>query len=208
MITTREPANQKLHIVANTGLDIDLSVGPKMTAAEFWEFCKQNPEAVVERESDGQIVIMTPTTTETGGMNFNLSLAIGIWARRDGTGRCFDSSTGFTLPNGAVRSPDLSWIAFERWNSLSDDERSDFARICPDFVIELRSESDRLGRLQAKLAEYIENGARLGWLIDPIERRVHIYKPESDPEVLSDPKEIGGGSVLQDFVLQMKEIWG
>lgn len=208
MITTREPANQKLHIVANTGLDIDLSVGPKMTAAEFWEFCKQNPEAVVERESDGQIVIMTPTTTETGGMNFNLSLAIGIWARRDGTGRCFDSSTGFTLPNGAVRSPDLSWIAFERWNSLSDDERSGFARICPDFVIELRSESDRLGRLQAKLAEYIENGARLGWLIDPIERRVHIYKPESDPEVLSDPKEIGGGSVLQDFVLQMKEIWG
>jgi len=208
MIETRETPKQLVLINGYAGTEIDLTFVPAMTLEEFWELCQANPDVVMERESNGEIVIMAPTTTETGGMNLEISGSLWLWAKRDGTGLAFDSSAGFTLPNGAVRSPDVSWVTLDRWNSLPDEERSGFARICPDFVVELRSESDRLSRLQAKMAEYVENGARLGWLIDPVERKVHVYGPGANPEVLSDPREVSGGPVLKEFVLKLNEVWG
>jgi Uma2 family endonuclease len=150
---------------------------------------------------------MPPTFSETGGKNFSLAVKFGIWVEKDASSKGFDSSPGFTLPNGAVRSPDLSWIKLERWNTLTKKQREKFARICPDFVVELRSESDSLPKLKAKMEEYIENGASLGWLIDPLERRVYVYRPEKEIEILENPTEVSGEPFLHGFVLNLKEIW-
>jgi Uma2 family endonuclease len=133
---------------------------------EFFDFCQQHRELRIEIDQFGEITIMSPTGSEAGGLNFDLSVAFGIWVRADGTGKGFDSSTGFILPNGAKRSPDLAWIKLEKWLAVPAEKRKKFAPICPDFVVELRSESDALKNLQAKMAEYMENGASLGWLID------------------------------------------
>jgi Uma2 family endonuclease len=179
-----------------------------MTADQFFDFCQANSELRIERTAEGDMIIMPPAGTESGGRNLDLAVSFGIWARADGTGKGFDSSTGFTLPNGAVRSPDLAWIRLPRWQALSAEERVKFAPICPDFVVELRSPSDRPKDLQEKLEEYIANGAELGWLIDPIEREVHVYRPGQPVECLSDPTEVAGDPVLPGFVLKLAEIWG
>jgi Uma2 family endonuclease len=179
----------------------------EMNDDQFFEFCQANSDLRIERNSQGEVIIMPPTFTETGAINFNLAIEFGIWAKKDGTGKGFDSSTGFVLPNGAVRSPDLSWVKLERWNALTSKQRSRFAHICPDFVVELRSKSDSLSKLQDKMQEYIENGVTLGWLIDPTERKVYVYRPETEVETLENPSEISGASVLKGFVLNLKEIW-
>jgi Uma2 family endonuclease len=127
--------------------------------------------------------------------------------RAHGTGIGFDSSTGFTLPNGAKRSPDVAWVRRERWEALSEEERDRFPPLCPDFVIELRSRSDPLTPLQEKMAEYIANGAQLGWLIDPGERRLYIYRPEVTPECLEQPEQVSGEPLLPGFELDLREIW-
>jgi len=178
-----------------------------MSYDEFFNFCQHHKDLRIERESSGEIIIMPPTFSETGGKNFNLAVKFGIWAEKDGSGKGFDSSSGFTLPDGAVRSPDLSWIKLERWNALTEQQREKFAHICPDFVVELRSESDSLPKLKAKMKEYIENGASLGWLIDPIERKVYVYRPEKEVKVLENPAEISGEPLLKGFTLNLKEIW-
>ncbi len=128
-------------------------------------------------------------------------------AELDGTGESFDSSAGFTLPNGATRSPDASWIKLERWNALTEEQKASFAPICPDFVIELRSQSDTLSGLQDKMQEYIVNGASLGWLIDRKTRKVYIYRPNQEPEILDNPETVSGDPVLPGFVLRMAKIW-
>src|SRR5258708_1655586 len=207
MITTREPT-QKLEIWGYPGMEVDLGPVRTFSDEEFLNFCRQNPDARIERDSSGEILIMAPTHTETGGINADLFLAVGNWAKQDGTGRTYDSSTGFTLSNGALRSPDVSWVSSRRWEALSDDQRSGFARICPDFVVELRSESDTLRKLWAKMEEYIENGSALGWLIDPTERKVYVYRPNEEAEILENPAEISGELLLKGFVLNLKEIWG
>ncbi|MFT3744245.1 MAG: Uma2 family endonuclease [Pyrinomonadaceae bacterium] len=139
--------------------------------------------------------------------NFNLTVAFGNWSKKDDTGQGFDSSTGFRLPNGAKRSPDLSWMKFEKWNAVPRPKRKKFAPVCPDFVVELRSETDTLKKLQAKMEEYIDNGASLGWLIDATTRKVYVYRPNSEVQILNDPVEVSGGELLKDFVLTMKDIW-
>jgi Uma2 family endonuclease len=179
----------------------------KPTDEEFYAFCRANPELRIEQTKEGDVIIMLPTYTETGNKNFKLTGKLAAWAEQNGEGEGFDSSTGFILPNGAKRSPDASWIRRARWEALPAKARKRFAHICPDFVVELRSKTDSLKKLKAKMEEYIENGAQLGWLIDPIERKVHVYRPEQSACILTDPKNIIGDPVLPGFVLQMSAIW-
>jgi Uma2 family endonuclease len=179
----------------------------KLTDDQFFEFCQLNRDLRIERTASGELEIMSPTGTETGGSNFDLAVELGIWVRKDGMGKGFDSSTGFTLPNGAERSPDISWIRLERWNALTPEQQEKFAPICPDFVVELRSPSDSLTTLQNKMQEWIDNGVRLGWLIDRKHRRVYVYRPGVSVECLDNPATVSGGPVLPGFVLDMSKIW-
>lgn len=190
---------------------IVLHFGPmlkKFSDDDFFEFCQLNREWRIERSVEGDLIIMSPTGSKTGALNFNLTVKFGMWVEKDGTGKGFDSSTGFTLPNGAKRSPDLSWIRHERWNKLTDEEQKRFAPICPDFVVELRSESDSLEALQEKMKEYMANGAQLGWLIDPSEKKIFIYRPRTAALCMEQPPTVSGEPLLRGFTLEMKEIWG
>lgn len=188
-------------------IEVNFPLLKRMSLDDFYDFCEENRDLRIERTKEGNVIIMPPAYSETGRKNFNLAVDFGIWARQDKTGIGFDSSTGFTLPNGATRSPDVSWIRLERWNALSKDKRQKFAKIAPDFVIELRSETDRLKDLQKKMREYIENGVQLGWLIDPQNKRVHIYRPKTETKVLENPKEVSGAPLLKGFVLNLQETW-
>jgi len=175
----------------------------------FAKFCALNGDLRIERTAKGEIILMPPTHFDSGERNADINADLTIWARTDGTGRYSDSSTGFRLPNGALRSPDAAWISNFRFNTLAPEERRGFLPICPDFVIELRSISDSLAMLQAKMQEYIDNGAKLGWLIDPISdpKRVHIYRPQAEAGILDEPDEISGEPELPAFTLNMRRIW-
>jgi Uma2 family endonuclease len=209
MISTTVNKSSTIQIHPYEMIEVDFgSLLKPMSEDEFFDFCQRHKDLRIERDSNGEIIIMPPTFSETGGRNFTLAVKLGVWIEKDGTGKGFDSSTGFTLPNGAVRSPDLSWIRLERWNLISLEQRRKFAPICPDFVVELRSESDSLSKLQTKMQEYIENGASLGWLVDAIERKVYIYRPNVETEILDNPKEISGEPVLKGFTLNVQEILG
>ena len=179
----------------------------RLTAAQFEQLCRDNRDLRLELTSKGELIVMPPTGSKTGQQNFSLTSQFGSWVRKDGTGVAFDSSTGFTLPDGAIVSPDASWIRREKWDALTEEEQQGFAPLCPDFVIELRSHSDRLSRLQNKMQEYIENGAKLAWLIDPLKRRVCIYRHGNDPVVLEDPETVSGEPLLCGFVLNLHELW-
>lgn len=157
-------------------LDLDFgNLIKKPTNDEFFDFCQRNKGMRIEMDKTGDITIIPPNGSETGKRNFKLTGKFAIWVEKTGTGVGFDSSTGFRLPNGAKRSPDLSWIKLEKWNAIPTAKRKKFAPICPDFVIELRSETDSFTKLKNKMLEYIENGASLGWLIDSKERKVYVY---------------------------------
>lgn len=179
----------------------------KMNDDEFEEFCRHNPDLQIELTKEGELIVMPPTGGETGIRNFSIIVEFGKWLEENQTGVAFDSSTIFRLPNGARRSPDLAWVANERWESLSAEDRKKFPPLCPDFVIELRSASDALKNLQDKMAEYIENGAQLGWLIDPIERKVHVYRQGGEIEILDNPQSVGGEPLLKNFNLNLEKIW-
>jgi Uma2 family endonuclease len=178
-----------------------------MSDEQFFELCQLNRDLRLERTSQGDLVIMPPTGGETGRTNFKLTQVFGNWVDADGTGVGFDSSTGFTLPNGAKRSPDLAWVTRERWEALTPQQRRQFPPLCPDFVLELRSSSDALATVQAKMHEYLDNGARLGWLIDPIEKKVYIYRPQGPVECLDNPQTVSGDPVLPGFVLELGRVW-
>jgi Uma2 family endonuclease len=150
---------------------------------------------------------MSPTGGKSGAQNFYLTTSFGRWVETDGTGKGFDSSTEFSLPNGANRMPDVSWVRLERWNALSDDERKQFPPLCPDFVIELRSPSDRLNELRNKMAEYMANGAQLGWLIDPFDKQIYVYRLNAAVETMDDPHEISGEPLLPGFTLDVQALW-
>jgi Uma2 family endonuclease len=178
-----------------------------LTDEKFMELCLDNPTLRLEMTARGELIVMGPTGSETGRRNARLNFRLCQWAEQDGTGICFDSSAGFKLPNGAKLSPDASWVRRDRYEALTEDEREQFAPLCPDFVVELRSKSDSLSRLQAKMYEYIEQGARLGWLIDRAARRVYVYRPSHEVETLDAPDAIAGDPVLPSFLLQLREIW-
>jgi Uma2 family endonuclease len=178
-----------------------------MSDEQFFELCQLNRELRLERTSQGDLVIMPPTGGETGRTNFELTGLFGHWVHADGSGVGFDSSTGFTLPNGATCSPDLAWVRRERWKALTPEQRRQFPPLCPDFVLELRSPSDALEHVQAKMQEYLDNGAQLGWLIDPIEKKVYTYLPQAAVECLDNPQTISGDPVLPGFVLELGRVW-
>jgi Uma2 family endonuclease len=188
----------------------EIEFGPSlnlMDDEEFFDFCQRNRDWRIERTKEGDIIVMPPAGSKTGKRNFELTVSFGVWAKQDGTGIGFDSSTGFKLPNGAMRSPDLAWVRKERWEALTEKEQTKFAPLCPDFVVELRSATDSIQRLQEKMEEYMENGAELGWLIDPAERKVYIYRKSSPPEILDDPQEVSGETALHGFKLEMRNLW-
>ena len=172
----------------------------------FYEVCRLNRELRIERTAAGELSIMAPTGGDSSDRNAEIAFQLRRWAKRDGTGRTFDSSGGFRLPNGAVRSPDASWIGNARLASLTDDQRETFIPLCPDFVVELRSPSDSLSALHDKMGEYLENGARLGWLIDPPGRQVFVYRPGSTPQRLEAPASVSADSVLPGFRMATDEI--
>ncbi|MEH2305197.1 Uma2 family endonuclease [Nostoc sp.] len=178
-----------------------------LTDDQFYEFCQLNHDFRIERNAAGELVIMPPTGSETDQHNFDIIVQLGIWTKQDVTGVGFGSSGGFTLPNGAVRSPDAAWIKRDRWEAIPLELRKKFAPICPEFVIELRSESDNLRILQDKMQEYIDNGTQLGWLIDRKQRRVFIYRPNIAVEVLDNPKTLDGKPLLPGFVLDLSQVW-
>ena len=150
---------------------------------------------------------MPPTKGDTGSKEAEFVSSLNVWARTDGSGVVFGSSAGFTLPNGAMRSPDASWVLKSRLAVLTDAEKNSFIPLCPDFVVELRSRSDRLSVLQAKMDEYMANGARLGWLLDPLQRQAHIYRPGAQPEILNNPDTLSAAPELPGFTLALKPIW-
>lgn len=191
----------------NSPLTVELPSLAQMTEQQFYEFCQANRDLRIERTAEGDVIIVPPAFSDTGNRNFNLAVQLGSWAEQDNTGIGFDSSAGFTLPNGATRSPDAAWIRYERWNALTEAQKASFAPICPDCVVELRSASDSLSGLQAKMQEYIENGAVLGWLIDRKNRTVHVYHPDQIPSLLHQPKTVSGEPELPGFQLHMAKIW-
>jgi Uma2 family endonuclease len=177
-----------------------------LTDEQFFQMCQQNRDYRFERTASGEILIMPPTGSDTGRRNVKITTQLEIWNSESNLGEVFDSSTGFILPNGAERSPDASWVKIERWNALTPEQQEKFAPICPDFVVELRSPSDSLKDLQEKMQEYIENGAQLGWLIDRKNKRVEIYCPGKNVEILNNPTSLSGENVLPGFILNLQNI--
>jgi Uma2 family endonuclease len=182
--------------------------GRKFTDRELYEIDAANEDLRIETNADGDFEIMPPPFPDTSRKNIAIDAQLWIWAEKDKTGVCFESSAKFTLPNGAKRMPDAAWILKERYFALPEKEREErFSRIAPDFVIELRSKSDRLKILQKKMREYIANGVRLGWLIDPFQKKVHVYRAGGETEILENPAKVSGEDVLPGFELDLTEIW-
>ena len=178
-----------------------------MSDEELMRFCAANDFLRVERDANGEILVMTPAGNNTGRKNTAIISALDAWAERDGRGYAFDSNTGFTLPDGSMRSPDAAWVQAVRWNILSDRDKDRFSPICPDFVIELRSPSDNLAELEAKMEQWIVNGAQVAWLIDPERQVVAIYRPGDQTEVHHHPSSVQGSGVVSGFELVMARIW-
>lgn len=181
-------------------LDIDL------TDEQFFQLCQNNRDLKFERTAKGHLLIMPPTGGSTGDRNAELTFQLRAWSRQTKLGKTFDSSTGFKLPNGADRSPDAAWLKLERWNALTSEQQEKFLPLCPDFVVELMSPSDTLSQTQAKLREYLENGAQLGWLINRKAQQIEIYRPNQPVEVLQSPKTLFGEDVLPGLAIDLTEI--
>lgn len=188
-------------------VNIPTTITLKISHEQFVDLALANRDLQLERTATGELIIMPPTGSYTGNKNFDIAGQLWLWNRQYKLGKAFDSSTGFHLPNGADRSPDAAWVKQEKWDVLSLEQKESFAPICPDFVLELRSKTDSLEKLQAKMREYIENGASLGWLIDRKNQRVEIYRPGKDVEILDRPVSLSGEDVLPGFVLDLTEVW-
>ena len=179
----------------------------KLTDRQLEKLFADNGDLQFEVTAKGELVIMAPTGSLGGRLEGKLFARLDAWAEIDGTGLAFGPSSGFRLPNGSLKAPDVSWIQNDRWNALSEDEQKSFAPLCPDFALELRSPGDTLVSVQRKMQEYLENGARLGWLIDPINKQIHIYRPGVAVAILDEPETVSGDPVLPGFVLELQEIW-
>ena len=179
----------------------------KMDEEQFFKLCQLNRDLRIERTAEGDLEVMPPTGGEAGSRNLKIALQLGTWTERDGAGVAFESSTGFKLPNGATRSPDAAWVRRERLVDLTVEQKQKFLPMCPDFVVELRSPTDSLSILQGKMREYAGNGTRLGWLIDPAERRVYVYRSDAEVERLDGASSLSGEPELPGFVLDLRKIW-
>lgn len=178
-----------------------------MTEQQFFQFCQLNRDLRIERTVKGDVILMGPAGGGTSARNMKLSTALGNWAEKEGTGIAFDSSGGFNLPSGATRSPDAAWVRRDRLAALTSEEKERFLPLCPDFVVELRSPTDSLSMLQGKMGEYVQDGARLGWLIDAENLQVYVYRPGGPVKQLDHPSQISGDPVLPGFVLDLNAIW-
>jgi Uma2 family endonuclease len=178
-----------------------------LTQEQFWQLCQENHDFQFERTTSGELIIMPPTGGNTGKRNVKLITQLDLWNSQTRLGEVFDSNTGFTLPNGADRSPDASWVSRERWEALTPEQQDKFVPLCPDFVVELMSPSDRLEKTRQKMQEYQENGAKLGWLINRKQQQIEIYRWHQAVEILEHPNQISGEDVLPGFVLDLTLIW-
>jgi Uma2 family endonuclease len=196
---------------ANLSQAIAVNIPPSLTLTVTHEQLVQlaiaNRDLQLERTATGELIVMPPTGGDTGNRNLDMEGQLWLWNRQTKRGKAFNSSTGFHLPNGADRSPDASWVRQERWDALTPEQRKSFVPLCPDFVIELRSDSDNMAPLRTKMREYMENGACLGWLIDLKNKKVEIYRQNQDVEVLDNPTTLSGEDVLPGFVLDLTEVW-
>jgi Uma2 family endonuclease len=174
---------------------------------ELMRFCAANDTLRVERDANGEILVMTPAGNRTGRKNTAIISALDHWAEEDGRGYAFDSNTGFTLPDGSMRSPDAAWIVAARWDALTERDKDRFSPLCPDFIIELRSPTDSLAELKEKMKQWIANGAQLAWLIDPTEQTVSLYRRDDQQEVLHHPTSVQGNGIMAGFELVMQRIW-
>jgi Uma2 family endonuclease len=179
----------------------------ELTDEQFYQLCFNNRDLRFERNANGDLLIMAPTGGETGNRNIEIAYQLQAWSRQNKLGLAFDSSTGFKLANGANRSPDASWLSLNKWNSLTKKQQQKFIPLCPDFVIELLSPSDKLGDTQNKMKEYITNGICLGWLINRQNQQVEIYRQGQDVEVLNSPQSLSGENILPGFILNLEPIW-
>ena len=179
----------------------------RVTDDQFLELVRANPDLRMECTAEGELIVMSPTGSEGGNYNAELTTDFVIWNRQTKLGKIFDSSTGFKLPNGATRAPDTAWVKQSRWDALTPEQQKGFAPLCPDFVLELASETDDIEILQAKMQEYLDNGCSLGWLIDPKTRQIEIYRCDQEVEVLQNPKSLSGEDVLPGFTLNLETIF-
>lgn len=199
--------NVQTNIYPTVMVNIPTTITLKISHEQFLDLALANRDLQLERNATGELIIMPPTGSYTGKINFDIAGQLWFWNRQTKLGEAFDYSTGFHLPNGSDRSPDAAWIKQEKWDTLSLEQKESFAPICPDFVLELRSKTDSLEKLQSKMREYIENGASLGWLIDQKNQRVEIYHPGKDVEILEHPTSLSGEDILPGFILDLTELW-
>ncbi len=190
-------------------LPIVLKLGPliELTEEQFADFCELNGDLRIERTVNGELEIMSPAKGFTGAKELEVARQVANWARRHRGGMAFGPTMGYTLPSGAMRSPDASWVSLSRLAALTPEDLNRFIPICPDFVVELRSDTDRLSVLRAKMQEYMDNGARLGWLIDPQTKSVHTYRPNQEVQTLQNPESLSADPILPGFTLDLREIW-
>jgi Uma2 family endonuclease len=188
-------------------LTINLNSISNLNRSQFRQIAIDNPDMKLERNKQGNLIVMAPTGGETGSFNADLNGQLYVWNRINQGGKIFDSSTGFELPEGGDRSPDVAWITLDKWESLTPAERRGFLPLCPDFAIELMSRSDSWVQTQAKMVEYMESGCRLGWLLDPKGKRAAIYRIGKSPELLTAPASLSGEDVLPGFVLDTQFLW-
>ena len=188
-------------------LPIRVRFGHQKTDEELARFCIENEPLRVERDANGELIVMSPTWSETSSKNSDLTYQLEKWVRETNSGKPFDSNGGFTLPDTSMRAADAAWISWQRWNGLTDEQRHGFAKVCPQFVVELRSSSDPLAELQEKMQMWLANGAELAWLIDPSRKVVEIYRPGRKPEVLEGGSCVEGDGPVGGFVLELVRIW-
>lgn len=193
--------------VTSDAIILRLSAALRFTDDEFFELCEINRDLRLERTAEGDIIVMPPTGFETGDRNAEITTQARTWSKKDGRGVLVDSSTGFKLPNGADRSPDAAWVLRSRLATVASEKKKKFLPLCPDFVIELKSPTDKLADVEAKMREYIENGTQLGWLVNPETRRVHVYRPGAEVEILENAESVSGEPLLTGFTLDLREIW-
>ncbi len=194
-------------VLTEAQLPLRLCFETPLSDTDLMRFSGDNNPLRIEREPNGELIVMSPTFSEGGGQELEIGTELVLWARRDGRGKVFGPNAGFTLPDTSVRAADAAWVSLPRWNALTPEQRKSYAPLCPEFLIELRSQSDRLPDLQAKMEQWIANGAQLAWLLDPLEKTVAIYRPHEAPEIHHNPTSIQGTGPICGFELILARIW-